>query len=81
MIFAEAGLFLTNLGLLAQASAFLAEGRGIEAGKVLPHTATSAPACLGLYIFYDSVADLHPDLVDPFMLILICIWIRWIRVK
>jgi hypothetical protein len=55
MMFAGAGLFLTNLGLLAQASAFLTEGRGIEAGKILPHTATSAPACLGLYTLFMTV--------------------------
>ncbi len=81
MMFAEAGLFLTNLVLLAQASAFLAEGRGIEAGKILPHTATSAPACLGLYTLFMTVLRIRIRIWWILMRILICIWIRWIRVK
>ena len=52
MRFARAGLFILHLGFLAQASAPLPKAREIEAGNILPHTATSARPCLGLYTIY-----------------------------
>jgi hypothetical protein len=50
MRFARAGLFILHLGLLAQATVTLHEGRRNNTGKILPGAATSAFSCPGFNI-------------------------------